>query len=157
MRIEDLARACGLNIATIETYRRAGLLPEPRTDRRGVAQYTPKISTTRVRFLRDAQAAGVDLDDLVAILTAADRGTPPDPQLRARLDGHLGHLGQRISQLRRVETELRRIAVGWPPTTEPLTSEGVTDRGAQDRGVSPSGYPDSTPDTGTPGTGQGQA
>lgn len=146
MRIEDLARACGLDVGTVETYRRSGLLPAPRTDRRGVAQYPPKVTTTRVRFLRDAQTAGLGLNELVEILAAADAGTPPHPDLRNLLDGHLGHLHQRISQLRRVEIELRRIVLSWPPIGHPLTSDSATDRGEADEQARTSGHSDLPPD-----------
>jgi DNA-binding transcriptional MerR regulator len=67
LRIGDLAAACGVTRDTLRFYERQGLLPRPRRTPGGFREYDG-ASVERVRFVKQAQAQGLALRDIRALV-----------------------------------------------------------------------------------------
>src|SRR3546814_20740058 len=64
--IGGLAEACGVGVETVRYYQRRGLM-EPPARGSGVRRYG-MADVRRLRFIRQAQAAGFSLDELAELL-----------------------------------------------------------------------------------------
>jgi Cu(I)-responsive transcriptional regulator len=67
-----LAKAVGVNLATVRYYERRGLLPSPPRTESGYRVYTDD-SVKRLRFIRHAQELGFSLDEVEELLGLASR------------------------------------------------------------------------------------
>jgi DNA-binding transcriptional MerR regulator len=119
MRIGDLAATAGLTARTIRFYEHAGLLPDPPRTPAGYRDYPPE-ATTRLGFIRDAQAAGLTLTEIRSILAIRDTGQPPCDHVTTLIQGHLDQIQQRITELQAARTALRHLA-RRAATTSPAT------------------------------------
>jgi DNA-binding transcriptional MerR regulator len=109
MRIGDLAATAGLTARTIRFYEHAGLLPDPPRTPAGYRDYPPEAAT-RLAFIRDAQAAGLTLNEIRSILTIRDTGQAPCEHITALIHAHLDQIQQRITELQAARTALRDLA-----------------------------------------------
>jgi MerR family copper efflux transcriptional regulator len=99
------ARLLDVGIQTLYFYEREGLIPPaPRTPA-GYRLYTPEL-IDRVRFIRQAQALGLSLDQVREVLELVDHGATPCARVRAALDEQLEEIDQRIAELQRFRAEL---------------------------------------------------
>lgn len=76
MLIGDLGAAAGLSAKTIRFYEQFGLLPAPPRTPGGYRDY-PAGATSRLAFIRRAQAAGLTLAEIGNILHIRDGGQAP--------------------------------------------------------------------------------
>lgn len=81
MRVEELARRCGVSVDTVRYYQKRGLLQRPLRLGR-VALYGP-AHAERVRRIREMQAEGLRLSLIARMLDAADPATAPLPSAPA--------------------------------------------------------------------------
>lgn len=105
MTIGRLARAGGVGVETVRYYQRRGLLDIPPSD--GMRRYG-EADLRRLRFIRQAQAAGFTLEqigELLALDSARDR-----PRARALAHARLEALDARIAELQASRAALRRLA-----------------------------------------------
>jgi MerR family transcriptional regulator, copper efflux regulator len=109
MRIGEVAAAAGLQAATIRFYEQAGLLPAPPRTAGGYRDYPPETSG-RLRFVRDAQSAGLTLSEIRGILAIRDTGNPPCGHVVPIIDAHLDQIQRRISELAAARAALRSLA-----------------------------------------------
>jgi DNA-binding transcriptional MerR regulator len=109
MQIGTLAGATGLTTKTIRFYERRGLLPAPPRTRGGYRDY-PAESVQRLRFIRDAQTAGLALTEIAGILTVRDGGQAPCTQVAVLLAAHLDRVEQRLADLQAARAVLRDLA-----------------------------------------------
>ena len=109
MRIGDLAATAGITTKTIRFYEHAGLLPDPPRTPAGYRDYPPEAST-RLAFVRDAQAAGLTLTEIRGILAIRDSGQPPCEHVTTLIHAHLDQIQQRITELQAARTALRDLA-----------------------------------------------
>lgn len=63
LRIGDVAKRSGITVDTLRYYERQGLLPRPIRSIRGARRF-PAETVGRVRFVKQAQAAGLTLRDI---------------------------------------------------------------------------------------------
>ena len=106
LTIGKLAAAGGVGIETIRFYQRRGLLPTP-TREGGIRRYGSD-DLRRLRFIKQAQAAGFTLEqikELLALDSGQDRQRARELAL-ARIED----LDVRIAELERARDALRRLS-----------------------------------------------
>ncbi len=121
--VGQLAREFGLSPDALRYYERLGLLsPEGRTPA-GYRLYGEE-ARRRLRFVKEAQAAGLRLEDIAGILRLMDEGKPPCRHVREVL-------GARLEEVRRRLRELRAWSRPWPsvwPLPRPTPTPPATGR-----------------------------
>jgi DNA-binding transcriptional MerR regulator len=108
MQIGTLARASGLSTKTIRFYEQRGLLPAPPRTSGGFRDYPPE-TVDRLRFIRDAQGAGLSLSDIGGILALRDSGHAPCAHVETLIAGRLEQIERRLADLRATRTALREL------------------------------------------------
>jgi MerR family mercuric resistance operon transcriptional regulator len=106
LSIGKLAAAGGVGVETIRFYQRRGLLETPsRAD--GMRRYGSD-DVRRLRFIRQAQAAGFTLEEIKELLDL-DASEDRD-RARALAKARVKALDERIAELKRARDALRRLA-----------------------------------------------
>lgn len=110
--IAGLASAGGVGVETIRYYQRRGLLPEPPRSggdglRGGVRRYG-EADVRRLRFIRQAQAAGFTLEEIGELLSL-DAGQD-HARARELATARIGELDRRIEALQSARAALSRLA-----------------------------------------------
>jgi MerR family mercuric resistance operon transcriptional regulator len=106
LTIGKLAGAGGVGVETIRFYQRRGLLKQP-TRESGIRRYGNE-DLRRLRFIKQAQAAGFTLEEIKELLdldASDDRA-----RARALANERVAALDARISELRRARDALKRLA-----------------------------------------------
>ena len=106
LTIGKLATAGGVGVETIRFYQRKGLLETPDRDS-GVRRYGGD-DVRRLRFIRQAQAAGFTLEEireLMALDSTEDRA-----RARELASARVAALDCKIADFRRARDALRRLA-----------------------------------------------
>lgn len=104
--IGTLAKHTGVHVETIRYYQRRGLVGEPDRPLGGIRHYTP-AHARRLRFIREAQTLGFNLEEVADLLALEDgRHCREAEQLGSR---KLAMVRERIVQLRRVEKVLTAL------------------------------------------------
>ena len=106
LTIGSLARAGGVGVETIRFYQRRGLLTTP-TRESGIRRYDAE-DLRRLRFIRQAQAAGFTLEEIRELL-ALDAG---QDRRRARelAKARLAAIEAKIAELEQARDSLRKLA-----------------------------------------------
>jgi MerR family transcriptional regulator, mercuric resistance operon regulatory protein len=106
LTIGRLAQAGGVGVETIRFYQRKGLLETP-TREAGIRRYGSE-DVRRLRFIRQAQAAGFTLEQIRELL-ALDSG---QDRRRARelASARIAALDAKIAELEQARDSLRRLA-----------------------------------------------
>ena len=106
--IGELARATGVKIATIRYYEGIGLLPAPpRTS--GNRRSYDENAVGRLAFIRHARELGFDIQMIRELLALADQPKMSCAKVDALAREQVGHIRQRIEQLRALQAELERM------------------------------------------------
>jgi MerR family mercuric resistance operon transcriptional regulator len=106
LTIGKLAAAGGVGVETIRFYQRRGLLDTPTRDS-GIRRYGAE-DLRRLRFIKQAQAAGFTLEEIKELLdldASEDRS-----RARALAKARVKALDERILELQRARDALRRLA-----------------------------------------------
>jgi len=106
LTVSRLAAAGGVGVETIRFYQRRGLLDTPPSGA-GIRRYGP-TEVRRLRFIRQAQAAGFTLDqigELIALDASEDR-----PRARELAAARVKALDEKIAELRRARDALQHLA-----------------------------------------------
>ena len=106
LTIGKLAGAAHVGVETVRYYQRRGLLETPSRDR-AIRRYGSD-DVRRLRFIRQAQAAGFTLDEIKELLdldASEDRS-----RARELANARVKALDERITELRRARDALRRLA-----------------------------------------------
>ena len=106
LTIGRLAAAGGVGVETVRFYQRKGLLETP-TRESGVRRYGSE-DLRRLRFIRQAQAAGFRLEEIRELL-ALDAGEDRS-RARALAASRIEALDEKIAELSRARDSLRRLA-----------------------------------------------
>ncbi|MEV4898116.1 heavy metal-responsive transcriptional regulator [Nonomuraea sp. NPDC055795] len=108
MRIGELAGRTGYSPKTIRYYESVGLLPPPPRTPSGYREFPPETAE-RLAFIRNAQAAGLTLAAIRAILGIRDSGQAPCQHVTALLDAHVEQVRQRIAELAATHAMLQAL------------------------------------------------
>ncbi len=88
MRIGELADAAGVTTKTIRYYESIDLMKGPDRTPSGYRDY-PNEALERLRFIREAQATGLKLSEIHAVLDLKDAGARSCEHTQALLTEHL--------------------------------------------------------------------
>jgi DNA-binding transcriptional MerR regulator len=108
MRIGQIADEIGVSTKAIRFYEQAGVLPEPERAENGYRMYS-QPTVERLRFIKDAQSAGLTLSEISNILDLRDRGESSCHHTIELLEGHLLEVDQQIEELHRTRGRLMEI------------------------------------------------
>lgn len=108
MKIGALAEATGTSIETIRFYEREGLLPPPARAENNYRMYLP-IHVERLAFIRQCRNLDMALDEVRALIELREDPASDCGGINALLDEHIGHVAQRIRELRTLEKELKAL------------------------------------------------
>ena len=108
MKISELAQAAHTQSETIRYYEREGLLPEPT---RTAANYRSYDSShlERLAFIRHCRSLDMTLSEVRTLLRFKDAPKENCAEVNSLLDAHVGHVAQRIKELKALEKELRAL------------------------------------------------
>ncbi len=108
MKIGDLAAAAATPVETIRYYEREGLLPAPARTAGGFRVYEAQ-HRERLQFIRHCRGLDMSLDEVRALLRFRDQPGADCGDVNALLDEHIGHVSQRIKELRALEKQLKGL------------------------------------------------
>lgn len=143
MRIGELAGRSGISPKTIRYYEQAGVLPRPARDKSGYREYGPE-AVDRLRFVRQAQAAGLSLREVRQIMAIREGGDVPCEHVRSILHARLNQVRAQLAELVTLECHLETVlehGLRGEPTGHDTASfcwileSEPRPRAARDRGV----------------------
>lgn len=108
MKIGDLAKAARCKVETVRYYEREGLLPLPARTSGNYRTYGP-AHVEALRFLRHCRSLDMTHDEMRTLLAFRNAPDQNCAEVNALLDEHIGHVAQRIRELRALEKELRGL------------------------------------------------
>ena len=108
MKIGELANQTHTQVETIRYYEREGLLPvTARTE--GNYRIYSDAHAARLSFIRHCRGLDMTLDEIRILLHFNDAPSENCGEVNALLDEHIGHVAQRIRELRTLETQLKSL------------------------------------------------
>lgn len=108
MQIKELSQKSGLSAKTIRFYEEAGVLPAPDRLPNGYRDYGAD-DVQRIKLAAGLRRLDLSLDDIAEILAMRDRREAPCRVVLDLLTEKAEQISQRISELERLETELRQL------------------------------------------------
>jgi DNA-binding transcriptional MerR regulator len=108
MRIGELADHAGVSAKTVRFYESIGLMEEPARNANGYRAYDAD-ALERLRFIRDAQAAGLTLAEAREIVELKARGEASCHHTTAILERHLADVDRQIQSLQAARMELEGL------------------------------------------------
>ena len=109
VRIGELAELAHVSTKTIRYYESVGIMPPPERTPAGYRDYDDG-AVDRLRFVRDAQAAGLSLAEIQSVLEMKDAGAQTCEHTRGLLQHHLLELDRQIERLQAARSELAELA-----------------------------------------------
>ncbi|WP_170418124.1 MerR family transcriptional regulator [Ruegeria arenilitoris] len=107
--IGNLSRRTGVKVATIRFYEERGLLPPPERTAGNQRRYD-RAALERLHFVKHTRDLGLPLADVEALLSLEGAQGADLNRAHEIAERQLADLQDRIAKLRRLETELARIA-----------------------------------------------
>ena len=107
LTIGKLAAAGGVGVETIRFYQRKGLLAQPPRES-GIRRYRSE-DLRRLRFIKQAQAAGFTLEEIKELLLL-DAGEDRS-RARSLADSRIKALDAKISELRTARNSLKKLVI----------------------------------------------
>ncbi len=108
MKIGELSKKTGTTVETIRFYEREGLLPEPERTESNYRTYGDSHAQ-RLLFIRRCRGLDMTLEEVRTLLGFRDRPDQDCSNVNALIDAHIGHVTQRIKELRSLERQLRDL------------------------------------------------
>lgn len=108
MKIGDLAQATHCPVETVRYYEREGLLPAPARSSGNYRLYGPD-HVERLRFIRHCRSLDMAHDEIRTLLAFRDAPERQCDQVNALLDEHIGHVAQRMRELRVLARDLKEL------------------------------------------------
>lgn len=106
MKIGELAKATGTQVETVRYYEREGLLPTLLRTAGNYRVYDAR-HIERLTFIRHCRSLDMSVSEIRTLLGFKDAPEGACEQVNALLDAHLGHVAQRIKDLRALEQQLK--------------------------------------------------
>jgi DNA-binding transcriptional MerR regulator len=107
-RIGEAAARSGVSTANIRYYEREKLLSPPGRSTNSYRVYSDE-DVHRLRFIRLLRTMDLSLDEVRTLLALDLRDKGDCVRATAALDEHLGHVRQRLAELRVLERELKAL------------------------------------------------
>lgn len=105
MRIGELARRVGVTAKTVRYYESIGLLEAPARTPSGYRDYADDV-VERLDFIRDAQATGLTLTEIMSVLELKSAGASSCEHTRSLLRRHLDDLDDQIVRLQATRDQI---------------------------------------------------
>ena len=106
--IRDVAAAGGMTPQAVRYYESLGLLDKPQRTRSGYRVYAPE-AIQRVRFIKDAQQLGLNLDEIRVIIRMKCSMQPPCDCVRDMLRKKLAGIEKQIAQMDATRKKLLKV------------------------------------------------
>ena len=123
LHVTDLASQADVTPATVRYYSRIGLLRPDRDPENGYRCFSAADSR-RVVFIRQAQALGLTIGDIKAILETVDHGKAPCHQVKSLVRHRLASLRARIADLRATEAHISKALTSWNGMGDQIRDDG---------------------------------
>ena len=108
MRIGELARRADCPVETVRYYEKARLLPSaPRSA--GNYRLYGKPHVERLQFIRNCRSLDMALDEIRTLLRFCESPEKNCEEVNALLDEHIGHVAERMTELKVLERQLREL------------------------------------------------
>lgn len=104
-RIGEAAQRSGVSAANIRYYEREGLL-KPQARAGNDYRLYSEADIHRLRFIRQCRALDMSLDEVRTLLALELNNKADCATASTALDAHLGHVRQRLAELRVLERDL---------------------------------------------------
>ncbi|WP_151447652.1 Cd(II)/Pb(II)-responsive transcriptional regulator [Lacisediminimonas profundi] len=108
MKIGELADLTGTQVETIRYYEREGLLPAPARSEGNFRIYADEHAQ-RLSFIRHCRSLDMTLDEIRQLLRFKDSPDEDCGDVNRLLDAHIGHVADRIRELRGLEKQLKAL------------------------------------------------
>lgn len=108
MKIGELAQRTNTQVETIRYYEREGLLAEPGRSDSNYRIYMDE-HIERLSFIRHCRGLDMTLDEIRVLLRFKDAPTENCRKVNELLDEHIGHVADRIRELRHLEKQLKSL------------------------------------------------
>jgi Cd(II)/Pb(II)-responsive transcriptional regulator len=105
MKIGEMAEQSGIPAETIRYYEKIGLLPAPDRQANGYRQYR-RSHLDRLLFIRRCRNLDMAQEEIRELVRLADQPDADCSEVDALLAQHLGHVRERLQELRELETTL---------------------------------------------------
>lgn len=109
MKIGQLAKQAQCKIETIRYYEKAGLLPEPQRSEGGYRDYH-QHHLKRLVFIRRSRELGFTIEEIRTLLELVDGRDYSCADVQHITTRHIDDIRRKISDLKRLETTLSKIA-----------------------------------------------
>lgn len=106
--IGELSRRSGVKIPTIRYYEQMGLLAAPERSQGNQRRYS-RDEQKRLSFIRHSRELGFSIEDIRELLDLSRQPDQSCSDAHAIAMRHLQNVRMRLSQLRRLERELKRM------------------------------------------------
>lgn len=107
--IGQLSRRTGVKVPTIRYYEQSGLLAAPERSVGNQRRYTEE-GMQQLAFVRHARDLGFAIDDIRELIKLSDHPDQGCSEAHEIAGRHLGAVRERIKNLRRLESELKRLS-----------------------------------------------
>lgn len=108
MRIGEFARHADCPVETVRFYERAGLLPVAARSAGNYRLYG-KAHVERLQFIRYCRSLDMTLDEIRTLLRFCESPDENCDEVNALLDEHIGHVAERMAELKTLEHQLREL------------------------------------------------
>lgn len=108
MKIGELANATGTPVETIRFYEREGLIARPARTGSNYRNFDEQ-HVQRLAFIRRCRSLDMALDEIRVLLRFLDQPSANCGEVNTMLDRHIGHVSQRMDELRALERQLRNL------------------------------------------------
>ncbi len=108
MKIGELAQATGTQAETIRYYEREGLLPNSTRTQSNYRIYSER-HVERLLFIRRCRTLDMTLNEIRSLLRFNDAEEDNCTEVNALLDEHIGHVADRIRELKKLEKQLKDL------------------------------------------------
>ena len=109
LSIGVLSRRTGVKVPTIRYYEQMGLISAPERSEGNQRRYSAQ-ELDRLSFIKHARDLGLPIEDIRELLELSAHPELPCADADRIANEHLASVKKRISQLKRLEAELQRIA-----------------------------------------------
>ena len=104
-----VAALTGINIETVRYYERIGLVPAPMRTASGHRVYGKDL-VMRLNFIRRSRDLGFTLREVRGLLQLVDGSDHSCAEVKAITLDHVGAIGNRIADLRKMQNVLKQMA-----------------------------------------------
>lgn len=108
LKISELAKRTDCKVETVRYYERENLLPTPGRSEGNYRLYT-EAHVERLAFIRHCRSLDMALEEIRTLLEFRDAPEKNCGEVNTLLDEHIGHVAERISELKALQTQLKEL------------------------------------------------